>query len=248
MSKLYDGAAEHYVRGRRDYPATLGETIRDALGLDGTGRLLDVGCGPGKLTKLLAPYFAAAVGVDADPGMIAVATNENPEITWVRRSAEELPAGLGTFRCVTFAQSFHWMDQDRVAERVRPMIEPGGHWVHVGAQTHRGHVGDVPWDRIQDLVHTHVGDTHLPGASRGGEEDVMLAAGYRGPERITLPWGESVTRSLDEVVSAVFSLSWAAPHLFADDLPAFERDLRMLLGPGPFTEEMYEIEVVIWSP
>ncbi|MFG1606267.1 class I SAM-dependent methyltransferase [Actinoplanes sp. NPDC049265] len=245
---LYQGAAEHYVRGRRDYPAFLGEAIRDALGLDGTGRLLDVGCGPGKLTTLLAPHFAEAVGVDADPGMIEVAAANHPRISWHRVNAEDLPAGLGTFRCVTFAQSFHWMDQPLVAARVRDMIEPGGRWVHVAAQTHRGHESDVPWDRVEDLVEGYAGDTIQPGASKSGEEDVMRAAGYHGPERIVLPWGEEVSRSVDEVVSAVFSLSWAAPHLFGDDLPAFERDLRDLLGSGPYTERMYEIETVIWWP
>jgi tRNA/tmRNA/rRNA uracil-C5-methylase (TrmA/RlmC/RlmD family) len=53
------------------YPAALVEAIREELGLDGTGRLLDVGCGPGSLTLLLAPLFQSAVGIDADPSMIA---------------------------------------------------------------------------------------------------------------------------------------------------------------------------------
>jgi trans-aconitate methyltransferase len=43
------------------------------LGLDGSGRLLDVGCGPGSLTLLLAPWFEQASGVDADPDMLAEA-------------------------------------------------------------------------------------------------------------------------------------------------------------------------------
>ena len=245
---LYQGAAEHYVRGRRDYPAALGELIRDTLRLDGTGRLLDVGCGPGKLTTLLAPHFASAVGVDADPGMVAAAAARHPEIEWRHLKAEDLPRDLGTFRCVTFAQSFDWMDQPVVAERVRDLIEPGGRWVHVSAQTHRGRGGDVPWDRIEDLVREHAGDTHHPDASKSGEEDVMRAAGYQGPRRIMLPWGESVPRGQDEVVSAVLSLSWAAPHLFGDGLADFERDLRGLLGPGPFDEEMERIEIVIWWP
>lgn len=245
---LYEGAAEHYARGRRDYPANLGATIREALGLDGTGRLLDVGCGPGKLTTVLAPYFAAAVGVDAEPGMIDFARRAYPDISWHCLAAEELPAGLGAFKAVTFAQSFHWMDQPVVAAQVKGMIEPGGHWVHVAAQTHAGDTGNVPWDSIKELVHEHLGDTHLPGATKSGEADVLRAAGYRGPQRITLPWGEVVTRPVDEVVSAVFSLSWAAPRLFGDRLAAFERELRALLGAGPFQEQMYEMEVVIWSP
>ena len=34
------------------------------------GLIVDVGCGPGSLTLLLAPNFVRAIGVDADQGMI----------------------------------------------------------------------------------------------------------------------------------------------------------------------------------
>jgi cyclopropane fatty-acyl-phospholipid synthase-like methyltransferase len=70
---LYAGSAEYYARGRFDYPQELADALRDELGLDGTGRLLDVGCGPGPLTLLLAPLFDRVVGVDADADMLAVA-------------------------------------------------------------------------------------------------------------------------------------------------------------------------------
>ena len=101
--------------------------LRDALGLDGTGRLLDVGCGPGSLTILLAPLFAAAVGVDAGrrDGRGGRRCGERRPSSGGSCAAEELPADLGIFRVVVFAQSFHWMDQALVADRVRGMLERG---------------------------------------------------------------------------------------------------------------------------
>jgi hypothetical protein len=259
---LFRGTAEHYPVGRMAYPAAVAERLRDALGLDGTGRLLDVGCGPGSLTLLLAPLFEAAVGVDADAGMIERARPLGPAVEWHVLRAEELPAGLGTFRVVTFAQSFHWMDQPVVAGRVRGMLAPGGAWVHVGATTHRGiptaDSASPPWEAIDALVAAYLGPvrragrTTLPGGTRSGEEDVMRAAGYRGPIRVLAGGGEVVERTADEVVSAVFSLSYAAPHLFGDRLAAFETDLRALLATtapgGPFSERTSEVELVIWHP
>lgn len=44
---LYAGSAAHYGVGRMPYSPSLADAIRRELGLDGTGRLLDVGCGPG---------------------------------------------------------------------------------------------------------------------------------------------------------------------------------------------------------
>ena len=265
---LYAGSAPHYVAGRMPYPAALERALVDSLGLDGTGRLLDVGCGPGSLTLLLAPHDGEAVGVDADGAMLAQAARRASEqgvrnVSWHRQRAENLPIALGTFRVVTFAQSFHWMDQPRVAERVRSLLGPRGTWVHVKATTHQGVPGQdplpaprPPWEEIRRLVQAYLGTTPRAGHSllhrpRSGEEDVMRAAGYRGPQRLHVEQGQVVRRALDDVVSAVFSLSSSAPHLFGDRLAAFERELRALLletSPGGFAERAEDIDVVIWLP
>ncbi|MET0788461.1 MAG: class I SAM-dependent methyltransferase [Cellulomonas sp.] len=260
---LFAGTAAHYVVGRMPYPPALADALRDALGLDGTGRLLDVGCGPGSLTLLLAPLFASAVGVDPDADMLAEARRAagDAPVDWRQLRGEELPAGLGTFRTVVFAQSFHWMDQPLVAERVRGMLDEDGAWVHVSAMTHRGVDGEdplprprPPWDRIDQLVAEYLGPVRragagtLPSGTRGGEEDVMLAAGYRGPERLVVPRGEAVERTADDVVAAVLSLSSSAPHLFGARLGSFERDLRALLGAGPFAERVPDVAAALWRP
>jgi hypothetical protein len=44
--------------------------------------------------------------------------------------------GLGTFRIVLFAQSFHWTDRDRVAATVFGMLAPRGAFVRVSDRKH----------------------------------------------------------------------------------------------------------------
>ena len=65
---IYDGAAVHYRYGRPAYSPGLEALLAEELGLDGGGRLLDVGCGPCILTVRLAGLFEEAVGLDPDPG------------------------------------------------------------------------------------------------------------------------------------------------------------------------------------
>ncbi|MER7457646.1 methyltransferase domain-containing protein [Micromonospora sp. NPDC126480] len=268
-ASLYSGSAAYYPRGRMPYPQALADVLAAELDLDGTGRLLDVGCGPGSLTLLLAGAFEEAVGLDADHDMIAeagrLAARAGVRNTrWLRIRAEDLPAGLGGFRVVTFAQSFHWMDRPRVARAVRTMLDAGGACVHVHATTHQGVAGPgtlphprPPHSSIGELVRAHLGPVRragqsaLPHGTAGGEQEIYRAAGFTGPRRFEIP-GRVVSRTADDVVAAVFSLSSSAPHLFGDDLARFETELRKLLHTaspsGMFSEETREIAVDIWWP
>jgi ubiquinone/menaquinone biosynthesis C-methylase UbiE len=265
---LYAGSAEYYAIGRVDYPIALAEVLAEQLGLDGAGRLLDVGCGPGKFTLLLAPWFEQAVGIDADRDMLAEAKRQAARAgigntQWFQLRAEELPAGLGKFHVISFAQSFHWMDQATVARTALCMLEPGGACVHVHATTHRGVDNDAvlphprpPRSAIDELIERYLGTVSRWGKdlapNKGDREaEIWQAAGGYGPQRIEVP-GQIVDRTSDQIVAGVFSLSSSTPHLFGERRHVFEADLRRLLQDasptGSFSEQMREIAVDIWRP
>jgi len=62
--------------------------------------------------------------------------------------------------------------------------------------------------------------------------------------------GRVVTRTADDVVASVFSLSSSTPRLFGDRFAAFETELRQLLREaspaGTFSEYHREIAVDLW--
>jgi SAM-dependent methyltransferase len=265
---LYRGSASYYAQGRLPYPPAMAEALRAELALDGRGRLLDVGCGPGSAALIFAPLFEQVVGIDADADMIEeaqrlAAARGVGNAEWLVLRAEELPAGLGSFRVATFAQSFHWMDRPRIARTVLDMLEPDGAWVHVNATTHQGAPTTEPLpgptpprQQIRELVHRYLGNVRragrgqLPDGTPSGEEDVMLAAGYTGPRRLVVPRGELFELSEDDIVASVYSLSSAAPHLFGHRRAEFEAELRQVLRAaspeGRFSERARDIELVIW--
>src|SRR3954447_10107427 len=104
---IYLGAAAHYRHGRPPYSPQLESVLAGELELDGRGRLLDVGCGPGILTVRLASLFEEAVGLDPDADMLvegrrAAAAAGLVNVRWVQAVAEDLPgAAPGPHRLVT---------------------------------------------------------------------------------------------------------------------------------------------------
>jgi SAM-dependent methyltransferase len=268
---LYAGSAPFYVSGRRPYPPELGEAIAAELELRGDERALDVGCGPGSLTVVLAPHVASVVGVDPGAGMLAEAAAGARRaglrnISWRRLVAEELPAGLGPVELVTFAQSFHWMDRPRVAGITRDMLVPGGRCVDVHATTHRGDDSDNPLPRprpphatIDALVARYLGAVRRAGRGLLPEglpapettEAIFRRAGFHGPRRVELRRGEIVVRTVDQIVAATFSLSSSTPALFGDRRTEFERELRRLLeaeaDDGRFDERVRDLAFEVWE-
>ncbi len=268
-STLFKGAAAYYERGRLPYAPGFAETLVTALGLDGRGRLLDVGCGPGIVALALARCFSEVVGIDPDEDMLAEAGRRAgrqgvTNARWVAARAEDLPAGLGEFRAVAFAQSFHWTDRDRVAATVLDMLEPGGAFVHMSD------LKDPPPDprapplphpvppaaQISELVRDYLGPVRRAGqgallsGTPSREDRVLAGAGFGQFERHIVPAGQVVTRTADDIVAWVFSRSDSAPHLFGDRLEDFERDLRaMLLQASPdnlFAEHLPPTEILTW--
>jgi ubiquinone/menaquinone biosynthesis C-methylase UbiE len=88
-------------------------------------RVLDVGCGTGRLEAALAGR-AKVWGVDAEPAMLEVARANVPEATFKEGRAEELPFKDGWFERVVMWLSVHLLDHPRAFAEARRVLGPGG--------------------------------------------------------------------------------------------------------------------------
>lgn len=244
---VFKGTAAYYRQGRKPYAPSLAEALASHLDLNGHGRLLDVGCGPGTVALFFAHLFEGVVGLDPDLEMLgeaklAAADEKVIRASWVHMRAEDLPGALGSFRVVSFGQSFHWMDRPLVATTVREMLDPGGAVVQVdlwhtnppGKELNKGPHPLVPEDAIDELRRDWLGPDRRAGqglrnTSPSGEDEIFQNAGFTPEQIVVIPDDRVLERSLDDVVAWVLSTSSTAPHLFEDRLDDFVRDLRSLL-------------------
>ncbi|MFI5273428.1 MAG: class I SAM-dependent methyltransferase [Ktedonobacterales bacterium] len=78
------------------------------VGLAPGTRLLDIGCGAGLACQLAARRGARITGLDAAPGMLAIAASRLPEARFDRGDMQHLPYGNGIFDVVTGFNAFEY--------------------------------------------------------------------------------------------------------------------------------------------
>ncbi len=247
----FDGAAPFYLRGRPPYSAELGTVLAAELGLDGRGRLVDVGSGPGTVGVTLARWFEHVTFVEPDAGMMSAARQHASSsgltsVEFLATTAEALAGlDLAPARVVTFGQSFHRVERTRVAEVVFDLLEPGGSMVLVvhdptrPAPPQPADTALIPHENIRQLIRRFLGSELRSGArpaSSYGEErfEQSVARSRFGPPRTAFAPGRGLVRDVDSVVANHLSMSIAAPALFGARLTEFVAALRVLLtGHAP---------------
>ncbi|XP_055949605.1 putative methyltransferase DDB_G0268948 [Argiope bruennichi] len=125
FGEQYD--ANVYSSYRKDTPVELIEKIIDFLKEKVPEPLetaVDVGCGNGQSTVILAPYFKQVHGSDVSEAQIeqAKANRSLPNVTYAAGPAEKLPFCDGSVQLLTAATALHWFDLDTFLPEARRVL------------------------------------------------------------------------------------------------------------------------------
>jgi SAM-dependent methyltransferase len=118
----FEQGGRAYARFRPEYPQRLASFL--AAAAPDHRLAVDVGCGNGQLTQLLAPCFDKVVGLDPSADQIAN-TIPNERIDYRCAPAERLPLPDASTSLITAAQAAHWFDLPAFYGEVRRIAVPG---------------------------------------------------------------------------------------------------------------------------
>ncbi len=129
LCNTFNAPAEGYDRLMGRYLATLAPAFADAAGVGSGMRLLDVGCGPGGLTReLVARAGADAVSaIDPSPPFVEACRRRNPGVDVREGFAENLPFESDTFDGVLSSLVIGFLsDADAGVGEMARVAVPGG--------------------------------------------------------------------------------------------------------------------------
>jgi ubiquinone/menaquinone biosynthesis C-methylase UbiE len=228
LAQAFDQIAGLYEESRPSYP----QAALDVLGLRPGLRVLDLGAGTGKFTRLLAGAGADVTAVEPLAAMRAELEKAAPSVKAHPGTAEEIPLPDAAFDLVTVAQAFHWFDPDRALPEIARVLVEGGSLAVVWNEWD-------PADPIGAAVLRLLEPYDPPDLRRRHETALAVlsrSSHFRGAAQRTLHYTEAfdVERLLGRVASTSFVAS--APEVVRASI---EADIRELLqGDGQFAVEM----------
>lgn len=235
-------APEAYARFMGRFSEPLAVPFAAYLGLRPGMRVLDVGCGPGALTAVLAAQLGAGAvsAVDPSDSFVAAVRDRLPGVDVRHGSAEALPWSDGTFDCAAAQLVVHFMADPvaGLAEMAR-VTRTGG---MVAATVWDFGGGTAPlsvfWRAALEVDPAAPGEAHLAGTAEGELEDLLRRAGLPTVESTLLT--VSVDFASFEQWWEPFTLGVGPAGAYLAELPEGQRAAvreacARLLPAAPFT-------------
>ena len=125
MVHFQSGGAD-YAQFRPRYPEALGRALSTLVqASELTPELaVDVGCGSGQLTAVLAPHFKAVVGIDPSASQLQHA-QQHHNVRYQQGHAEQIALADASADLIVAAQAAHWFDLDAFYAELKRIAKPG---------------------------------------------------------------------------------------------------------------------------
>lgn len=183
----FTAAAEKYDRFMGRYTRTLAPALVDAARIAEGDRVLDVGCGPGGLTDVLASRLGDehVAAIDPAPQFVAACADRHPGADVRVGVAETLPWDDGAFDATLACLVLGFMtDADQGVREMARVTRPGGTVAACMWDIAEGGMTMLRtfWRAARDVDPNVVGEQTRAGVSRGDIADRFRRAGLEDVE------------------------------------------------------------------
>lgn len=171
----FEGLAAVYDQYRPDYPHSAIHYILSRTGIRNGGRLVDIGCGTGISSRLMAAQGLQVVGIEPNADMrrqaeaIPCPSPIAPTYREGRAEATGLPDSLADV--VLAAQAFHWFSPPAALPEFIRILKPGGWIVLIWNEPDRN---DPATDEYMRLQAQHSPEPEIAKRVQSRTGDVLL--------------------------------------------------------------------------
>ena len=148
---------ERELGGGEQYAISAGDALsfHYKLALDylkNPAKVLDIACGLGYGTAMLADVCREVVGADIDPAVIAMSSNKYRSlnnVNFLTADCENLPFDDNHFDAVVSFETIEHVDGDRYLSEMHRVISQGGSFILSSPQNAIGHIPVNPWHVVE---------------------------------------------------------------------------------------------------
>ena len=177
----FEVGAEAYGRFMGRYSEPLAHHFAALVHAEPGRRALDVGCGPGALTAVLADRVGqrCVAAVDPSESFLSAVRARLPEVDARQASAEHLPFDNETFDLTLAQLVVHFMTDPEAGIREMARVTRAGGMVAACVWDHAGGRGPLStfWRAAHDLDPSVHDESELPGAREGHLVELFRRAG-----------------------------------------------------------------------
>jgi SAM-dependent methyltransferase len=179
----FDVPADAYGRFMGRFSEPLAAPFADVASVSAGQTALDVGCGPGALTAVLADRLGAdaVAGIDPSEPFVAAARSRLPDVDIRRGGAETLPWDDDTFDRTLAQLVVHFMRDPVAGLREMGRVTRADGVVAACVWDHGGGRGPLSafWKAAHDIDPSVRGEGGLPGSRAGHLVELAGLAGLR---------------------------------------------------------------------
>jgi SAM-dependent methyltransferase len=201
LRRTFGQVAEQYDRVRPGYPALLFDDLAHQADLRPGARVLEIGCGTGQATRVLAERGYTVTALDLSPAMIDVARarlaafgNVDLQVS----AFEAWPLPPEPFDLVCAAQALHWVRADVRWPKIAAALAPRG-WAAVFGHEHVAGGTRPFFEQVQACY-----ERWMPGTPPGlrqtpaerlpfGDQGLAASDLFEPPTLRRYPWQQAYT-------------------------------------------------------